>query len=306
MQALTGLIRTMRPKQWTKNVLFVFPAIVFDGKLFQTPWLGNVLITCILMILMSGTVYIINDLVDIEKDKQHPRKKNRPLPSGQLPIQLAIAAAIIIPVFAIGIAFLWNPENKPYLGIIMVIYLVIQLTYSFKFKHIVILDVMTVTAGFVLRVLAGFVVIDAERFSPWLFATTGLLALFLVVGKRRQELATLGENALKTRPIFQHYNLALLDEMLRLVLTSTFITYLLYTIEVDTVIRLGDVNLAILTVPFVLYGLFHYLYLIHVKGEGGAPDEILLNDRPLQIIMLLWGLTVIFLLYVLPQLVPGA
>ncbi|MGB1287016.1 MAG: UbiA family prenyltransferase, partial [Aggregatilineales bacterium] len=214
MQALIGLLKTMRPKQWTKNLLFVFPAIVFDGKLFDAPSFLNVCIAAGLMILMSGTVYIINDLVDIEKDRQHPRKKNRPLPSGQLPTQLALVAATIIPIIALGIALSWNRQ----LAFIMLVYLLIQLAYSLRLKHVVIIDVLTVTAGFVLRVIAGVVVIEVTNFSPWLYACTGLLALFLIVGKRRQELVNLGENALKTRPIFQHYNLPLLDEMLRLVL----------------------------------------------------------------------------------------
>jgi 4-hydroxybenzoate polyprenyltransferase len=303
LQALTGLIRTMRPTQWTKNVLFVFPAIIFDGKLFYTEALINVVYACFAMILMSGTVYIINDLVDIEKDRQHPRKKDRPLPSGQLPKNVAIIAAIVIPLVTLVVTWFIHPIWGWKLAVVLLVYLLIQILYSFVLKNIVLLDVLTVTAGFVLRVVAGVVVIDVENFSPWLYACTGLLALFLVVGKRRQELVTLGENAVKTRPIFQHYNLALLDDMLRMVTTSTLITYLLYTIERDTVIRVAGVNLTPITVMYVVYGLFRYLYLIHVRGEGSAPDEVLLKDRPLQIAILLFGLTFIALLYVLPRLV---
>ncbi len=303
MQALTGLIRTMRPTQWTKNVLFVFPAIVFDGKLFKPDSLANVLYACFAMILLSGTVYIINDLVDIEKDRQHPRKKDRPLPSGQLPINVAIAAAILIPLVTLVVTWFIHPVWGWKLAVVLLVYLLIQILYSFVLKNIVLLDVLTVTAGFVLRVVAGVVVIDVENFSPWLYACTALLALFLVVGKRRQELVTLGENAVKTRPIFQHYNLPLLDDMLRMVTTSTLITYLLYTIERDTVIRVAGVNLTPITVMYVVYGLFRYLYLIHVRGEGSAPDEVLLKDRPLQIAIVLFGLTFIALLYVLPRLV---
>lgn len=298
MQALLGLIRTMRPRQWTKNVLFVFPAIVFDKQLFDPNALLRVVLACVLLILMSGTVYIINDLVDIEKDRQHPKKKNRPLPSGQLPKQLAFSTAIILPVItlilALGLDF--------GLTIVLAVYLLIQVAYSLRLKNIVIVDVLTVTAGFLLRVLAGVVVIDVANFSPWLYACTGLLALFLAVGKRRQELVTLGEHAIQTRPIFEHYNLALIDDMLRLVTTSTFITYVLYTIEVQTV-RIVDINLALLTVPFVIYGLFRYLYLIHVRGEGSAPDEVLLTDRALQLTMLGWVVTFITLLYIIPEFV---
>ncbi|MCI0350546.1 MAG: hypothetical protein L0Z53_14070, partial [Acidobacteriales bacterium] len=159
--------------------------------------------------------------------------------------------------------------------------------------------VLTVTSGFVLRVLAGVVVIDVANFSPWLYACAGLLALFLAVGKRRQELVTLGEQAVLTRPIFQEYNLALIDDMLRLVTTSTFIAYLLYTIEAN-IASFRGIKLALLTVPFVLYGLYRYLYLIHVRGEGSAPDEIILTDRPLQLAVAGWGLLFMVLLYLLP------
>ena len=297
MQALIGLLGTMRPKQWTKNVLFVFPAIIFDGQVTQLEPLGRVVIACILLILMSGTVYIINDLVDIEKDKQHPKKKNRPLPSGQLPVRLAQFAAVIIPLLTLIAAFFFDSG----LFIVLIVYLLIQIAYSFWLKHMVLLDVLTVTSGFVLRVLAGVVVIDVENFSPWLYACSALLALFLAVGKRRQELVTLGEQALQTRPIFKHYNLALIDDMLRLVTTSTFLTYLLYTIEAD-IGTFQDIQLALISVPFVLYGLFRYLYVIHVQGEGGAPDEVLLTDRPLQLAIVGWGVTFLMLLYVLPAM----
>lgn len=294
MQALMGIIRTMRPKQWTKNVLFVFPALIFDGQLTHLDAVFRVSIACMLLILMSGTVYLINDIVDVEKDKLHPKKKFRPIPSGILPIRLAIVVSIILPALTLSFAFVWDWS----LAIVLVFYLVIQVGYSFYFKHIPILDVMVVTSGFILRVLAGVVVIDVKNFSPWLYACTGLLALFLVVGKRRQELVTLGDNAKLTRPIFVHYNLPLLDDMLRMIMTSTFLAYLLYTIEVN-VTKIANINPALLTVPPVLYGLFRYMYLIHIKGEGSAPDEVLLTDRPLQIAILVWGLIVIVLLYLI-------
>ncbi|GAB5490150.1 MAG: decaprenyl-phosphate phosphoribosyltransferase [Phototrophicaceae bacterium] len=298
MQALSGLLRTMRPKQWTKNVLFVFPALIFDGKLTDPVSFYRVTIACILLILMSGTVYIINDLVDIEKDKLHPKKKNRPLPSGELPVSVAKVAAIVLPLLTLTFATYWDRD----LAIVLLLYLLIQIAYSFYLKHVVLLDVMTVTSGFVLRVIAGVVVIPApgvQNFSPWLYACSALLALFLAVGKRRQELVTLGDQALKTRPIFKYYNLALIDDMLRLVTTSTFLTYLLYTIEADIGTFRG-IQLALITVPFVLYGLFRYLYIIHVQGAGGAPDEVLLTDRPLQLAIVGWGITFIGILYVLP------
>jgi 4-hydroxybenzoate polyprenyltransferase len=283
----------MRPKQWTKNVLFVFPAIVFDGQLNQLDALARVVLACFLLILVSGTVYLINDIVDIEKDRNHPKKRLRPLPSGQLSVPMAGVAAALIPLAAVVIALSYSEP----LAIVLVAYLLLQIAYSLRLKHIPILDVLTIMIGFELRVLAGVVVIDVANFSPWLYACTGLLALFLIVGKRRQELVMLGEQAIKTRPIFAHYNLALIDDMLRMVMTSTFLTYLLYTIEVN-VTQVADINLGLLTVPPVLYGLFRYMYLIHIKGEGSAPDEVLLTDRPLQAAILVWSTIVLILLYV--------
>ncbi len=295
MQAFIGLLRTMRPKQWTKNLLFVFPAIIFDGQFFDLEPLLRVTLAFVLFSITAGTVYIINDLVDIESDRQHPRKKFRPLPSGQLPIGLARTAAIIIPSVTLSIAFLLEPA----LALILTAYLVLQIFYSFVLKHVVLIDVLTIMIGFVMRVAAGVVVIEVENFSPWLYATTGLLALFLAVGKRRQELIALGTNAANVRPIFKEYNLALIDDMIRIITTSTLITYILYTIEVS--VEPGE-NYGLVTVPFVMYGLFRYLYLIHVRGEGSAPDEVLLKDRPLQVALLLFGLTFIVILYVIPEL----
>jgi len=295
LQAFIGLLRTMRPKQWTKNLLFVFPAIIFDGQFFDLEPLLRVTLAFVLFSMTAGTVYVINDLVDIESDRQHPRKKFRPLPSGQLPVGLARTAAIIIPSITLGGAFLLEPA----LALILTAYLVLQIFYSFVLKHVVLIDVLTIMIGFVMRVAAGVVVIEVENFSPWLYATTGLLALFLAVGKRRQELIALGTNAANVRPIFKEYNLSLLDDMIRIITTSTLITYVLYTIEVS--VEPGE-NYGLVTVPFVMYGLFRYLYLIHVRGEGSAPDEVLLKDRPLQVTLLFFGLTFVFILYIIPEL----
>ncbi len=296
MTILTALLRTMRPRQWPKNILFVFPALVFDGQLFNPDSFLRVTAAACLLIVVSGTVYIINDLVDVEKDRQHPKKRFRPIPAGALPVPVAISAAIVLPLIALVAAVALSVP----LALVLGLYLAVQLIYSFYLKHIPIVDVLTVTSGFVMRVIAGVVVIGVQNFSPWLYACTGLLALFLVVGKRRQELITLGENAAKTRPIFEHYNLPLLDEMLRFVITSTFMTYLLYTIEVN-ITPIKDVNLLLFTVPPVLYGLMRYMYLIHIKGEGAAPEEVLLTDRPVQITILVWGAIVVSVIY-LPTL----
>jgi 4-hydroxybenzoate polyprenyltransferase len=292
LQQLLGLIRTLRPRQWTKNVL-IFAGIVFDGQLFIAESFVRILISFLLLCLISGSVYIINDLVDVDSDRQHPVKRNRPIASGQLSIPAARAAAVIFPLLALLGALLMSRG----FALIMLTYLILQLLYSFRLKHVVILDVMAVASGFVLRVAAGVFVVPVERFSPWLYGCIALLALFLIIGKRRQEYLELATNAGKVRRSLQSYNLPLLDDMLRMVMTSTLIAYVLYAIESPSPLLAGN-NLALLTVPFVLYGMFRYLYLIHVKGEGSAPEEVLLKDRPLQIAILLWGLTFVLILYV--------
>lgn len=291
---LLGLVRTMRIHQWTKNVL-IFAGIVFDGQLFVLDSLVRIVAAYFLLCLTSSTIYIINDILDVESDRQHPRKKFRAIPSGQLPVPAAMVSAAVIGVGTLIAATLLNWR----FAIVLVLYLIIHILYGIRLKHIVILDILSVTSGFVLRVLAGVVVVKVAAFSPWLYATVGLWAMFLVIGKRRQEMVELGENAGKIRSTLGQYNLQLLDEMLRFVMIGTFLTYLFYTIESPSVLLAGT-KLGLITVPFVLYGLFRYMYLIYVKGEGAAPDEVALHDRPLQIAILLWGLTFIVLLYVLP------
>ena len=290
---LPALIQTMRPRQWTKNILFVFPAIVFDAKLLESGLLLRVLAACGLLILLSGSVYIINDLCDLESDRAHPKKRHRPLPSGRLPIPFAVAAAVLISLIALLLAFALDFGLCLLLGA----YLLLQMAYSLVLKHCALLDVLAVAAGFVLRVMAGGVVI-AVPISPWLYSFAGLLALFLVIAKRRQELFALGAAAADARPIFKQYSLPLLDEMLRIVSTATLITYILYTIEVETM-TIDGINFGLLTVPMILYGLFRYLYLIHIENDERAPDEVLLSDRPLQMAMLLAGLILFVILYFL-------
>lgn len=293
LQALLGLIQTMRPKQWIKNVLFVSPAIVFDVKLLEAELLLRVMAACILLILMSGSMYIVNDLADMENDRQHPTKRRRPIASGVLPRSLAAAAAICLPALAVLAAFQLDRE----LALILIAYGVIQILYSLRLKHLALIDVLTVSTGFMLRVMAGGAVIDVI-ISPWLYGFAGLLALFLVIAKRRQEWVRLGDQALNTRPVFRQYNLALLDDMLRVVTTSVMITYILYTIESGAMEKYG-VNLGLLTVPIVIYGLFRYLYLIHVEETDKAPDEVLLTDRPMQLTVAAAALTVFAILYLL-------
>lgn len=292
-QMLGAMIQSMRPQQWTKNVLFVFPAILFDIKLLDVDALVRVAVACALLILVSSSVYIINDLLDLEQDRQHPSKRRRPIAAGRLPVSVAKAQAVILAMVALVFAYNFDVE----VAVLLAFYLLVQILYSRYLKHIALLDVLTVAGGFVIRVLIGGVVIDVVV-SPWLLAFTGLLALFLVIGKRRQELIVLGENASLSRTSFRHYNLPLLDEMLRITTTSTLITYILYTIEVETMTKQG-INLGLLTVPFILYGLLRYLYLIHVEAIDYAPDEVLLADRPIQASVVLAGISYFIILYVI-------
>lgn len=290
---LIGLLQTMRPRQWTKNILFVFPPLVFDSLLFDLDALTRVALCGCLLILISGSIYIINDLADLTADRAHPQKKSRPLAAGLVSVPAARIAAAILPALALALANAVDQE----LFWVLLAYFVLQVAYSFRLKHIVLLDILVVAAGFVLRVLAGGVVIDV-RLSPWLYTSAGLLALFLVIGKRRQEYSALGDKAAATRPVFAHYNLALLDEMLRIVTASAMITYILYTVEARTMVRYGE-NLGLLTVPIVIYGLFRYLYLIYVRDEGSAPDEVLLTDRPLQATIFAAALAYFVIIYML-------
>jgi 4-hydroxybenzoate polyprenyltransferase len=286
---LIGILKSLRPKQWTKNG-FVFAALIFDIKLFQPEPFIKTIYGFILLCLISGTVYIINDLVDIQKDRQHPTKKNRPIASGQISYSVAIVVAIILSSLCLLLGF-WLDLI---FGVVITGYWLLQIAYSLILKNIVIVDVLTVAGGFVLRVIAGVVLVQAERFSPWLYVFTVLLALFLVLGKRRQELAMLKDHASNTRAILNEYNLPFLDEMMAIVTAGTVMTYAFYTFSAP---NLPDNHLMMLTIPFVLYGIFRYLYIVHVQGNGGAPDEVLLFDRPLQISIALFTLTAVAILY---------
>jgi 4-hydroxybenzoate polyprenyltransferase len=288
-QLISGILKSLRPKQWTKNG-FIFAALIFDIKLFQTEPFIKTVYGFILLCLISGTVYIINDLVDIDRDRHHPTKKNRPIASGQVPYGVALATAVILSAVCLFLCF-WLDT---FFAIIVTAYWLLQIAYSLVLKNIVVVDVLTVAGGFVLRVAAGVVLVQAERFSPWLYVFTVLLALFLVLGKRRQELVLLKDHAVNTRSILNEYNLPFLDEMMAIVTAGTVMTYAFYTFSAP---NLPDNHLMMLTIPFVLYGIFRYLYVIHVQGNGGAPDEVLLVDRPLQISIALFTLTAVAILY---------
>ncbi len=286
---LSGLLKTMRPKQWTKNV-FVFAALVFDKKLLNPVYAARTFAAFLLFCMMSGAVYIINDIADRDKDKLHPKKRNRPIASGRLPLPHAKAAATVLVGTSLWLGYVISPP----LALILATYLVLNIAYSFVLKHLVIIDVLTIAAGFVLRVAAGTVVFPVERFSPWLYVCTTLLALFLALSKRRQEIVLLADGANSHRRILDEYNLYFLDEMLGLVSSTTLIAYALYTFSAP---NLPSNHLMMLTIAFVLYGLFRYMYLIHVQKETAPPDEVLLKDKPLLLDVVLWVVTAAMVLY---------
>ena len=285
----SALLRTMRPKQWAKNV-FVFAGIFFDGRVYDLHRLARSLVAFAIFCLISSAVYLVNDLADIEKDRQHPVKKYRPLASGTLKPIVAKVAAVVISVPSLLGAF-WLDAK---FGWVVLIYAVAMVLYSFVLKNLVIIDVMTVAAGYVLRVLAGALVVVVTRFSPWLYVCTTLLALFVAINKRRHELLLLAGNANKHRVSLQEYSVAFLDEMTSVVTATALAAYSFYTFSAP---NLPENHLMMLTIPFVIYGIFRYLYLIHSKNLGGTPEDIILGDRPLLITLLLFVLTAGLVLY---------
>lgn len=287
------LLRAMRPRQWTKNAV-VFAALVFDAKMTEPTYLIRTVLGFAIFCLVSGTVYLINDLTDIEKDRQHPKKRTRPIAAGRLSVGVARAAIVVILLICLPASFLLDPL----FGAIVCGYLLLQVAYSLWLKNVVILDVFVIAAGFVLRVAGGAALVDAERFSPWLYVCMVLLALFLALGKRRGELVLLQGDANSHRAILEEYSLPFLDEMLSVVTATTVLAYALYTFDPGNP-HLPVNNAMMLTIPFVLYAIFRYLYLIHQRGETAPPDEVLLKDVPLLVTIFLWGGTVFVLLYVL-------
>lgn len=287
---IVGLIKTMRPRQWPKNG-FVFAALFFDRQVLQIDSILQAILAFILLCLVSSAVYIMNDLADIESDREHPTKRNRPLPSGQLDISVARIALAVLVVFGLAASFTLSTV----FGLILLGYFLLQVAYTWQLKHIVLLDVSAVATGFILRVAAGVVIVEVERFSPWLYVCTGFLALFLALGKRRHELVLLGTGAGNHRAILQEYNLDLIDRLMGIVATSCLVSYSLYTFQSE---GLPPNHFMMLTIPFALYTLFRLLYLIHVRQEGGAPEEILLRDRPLQVTLVLWAVVIFLALYV--------
>src|SRR5881409_651245 len=286
---LAGIVVSMRPRQWIKN-LVVFAPLIFAKKWLDVPLAGRAAAAFGLFCCASGAVYIINDLFDADRDRKHPLKARRPIASKALGTLPAVTAAILLLTLSLMAGFALSPA----FGAVLLAYVAINLVYSFWLKEVVIIDVMVIASGFVLRAVAGALIINVE-ISHWLIMCTILLSLFLALCKRRQELESLS-HAHEHRLILREYSLDFIDQMINVVTPSTLLMYILYSVSPEIQMKLGTSHLY-LTVPFVLYGIFRYLYLVHKKGGGGSPATALLTDRPLLICVGLSTMTVVVLLY---------
>ena len=289
-RSLPLLVASVRPEQWTKNLL-LFAGLMFGGRLLDSSAVllatGAFAIFCAL----SSAIYLYNDISDREADRNHPLKRTRPVASGALPVRTAAITAAVLGAAGLGFAM----RLGPVFGGLAAAYLVLLLLYSTALKHIVIIDVLTIAAGFVLRAVAGAVAVNVP-IGPWLPVCTTLLALFLVLSKRRHELLLLGEGATDHRPILQEYSPYLLDQMIAVVTASTVIAYSIFATSTETAERLGTGRLGV-TIPFVLYGIFRYLYLVHQKRGGGSPTTMLVTDGPLLTCVALWAVVAGLCLY---------
>ncbi len=283
------IFKSARPKQWIKN-LFIFAPLIFSQNLLDKPLFLKTVLAFVTFCFLSSAHYIFNDLQDLEEDKLHPLKSQRPLASGRLQKPAAVAAMLVLGTVGFGLALTINE----YFFLIGLFYVVLQIAYSLWLKHVVILDIFVIAAGFLIRVVAGGLAIRVD-ISHWLLICTMLLSLFLAMGKRRHELVLLNRSAMSHRPILKEYNTYLLDQMISVVTASTLVAYCLYTISEETVTKFGTAKL-IYTVPFVLYGIFRYLYLIHQKAEGGSPESLIIEDKPLLLDTLLWIVAAVLIL----------
>lgn len=317
IEQLKYFVLGMRPKQWVKNA-FVFAGIVFaEEHLFTNPWaIGRVLIAFALFCVVSGCVYLMNDLADIDQDRLHPKKSKRPLPSGRLSPAVARGGAWMLGIGALALPWLlgaqrmastaptngslWQDMRLSFalgwfvFGVILLIYFLVQVAYTFRLKHVVIIDLFAIAAGFMLRALGGAAVLQVI-ITPWWLMCVLLLALFLGLGKRRNELMVLEDSAGTHRRILQEYSSNLLDQLIVIVVACTILAYSLATFSAPSVPQ-EPFPFLMLSIPFVIYALFRYMYLMYQRGEGGTPEELLLEDRPLLVSILIWGVLVIGIL----------
>ncbi len=283
----SAYLRLIRPRQWTKNG-FVLAGVVFSGEALQASSVVAALLAFVAFCALSGATYAANDILDVKEDRGHPTKRLRPVASGEVPVPFAIAFAVLLAVAGLVLAF----SVDIWVGIAGLAYLLLQAVYTPVLKHITLLDVMSISAGFVIRALAGVAAVG-EPISPWLVVCTGLLTLFLGFSKRRYELFVLGEGAKTHRKNLGDYSTEMLDQMMMIMLTATIIGYTMYTFTFSFHLR----SYMMLSVPFVIYGVLRYMLLVHRDG-GGDPDTLLLRDRPLQITLLLFLAVVMTVIYV--------
>lgn len=288
--ALGALIESFRPAQWVKNG-FVFAALVFSRSLTDWHRTSVVTLAALIFCLISSASYLLNDILDAPEDRNHPLKRLRPLASGRLGVPVAASVAALLAFAALGAA--WALDQQFF--VVVASYAGLNLLYSWFLKRVVLLDVFVIAAGFVFRVLAGGVVIHVE-ISAWLIVCTTLLALFLALTKRRHELVLLGDNASNHRSILAHYSPYFLDQLIGIVTASTVMSYALYTLSHDVATKFPGKRLE-LTIPFVLFGIFRYLYLVHRNKEGGNPTRLLFTDPVLLAVVLLWAASAILIIY---------
>jgi 4-hydroxybenzoate polyprenyltransferase len=285
-----AVVVSLRPEQWTKNLL-VFAGLVFGGRLLDAAAITAACGAFVVFCVLSGAIYLFNDIADREADTRHPLKRTRPIAAGDLSVRTALLLGVVLAGGGVVAAF---TLSVPF-GVLAAAYVAALTLYSTVLKHAVIVDVLTIAAGFLLRAIAGAVVVLVP-ISNWLLICTTLLALFLALSKRRHELMLLADGAVDHRPILEEYSPYLLDQMIGVVTSSTLIAYTMYATSQDTATRLGTTRLGF-TIPFVLYGIFRYLYLVHQKRGGGSPATMLLSDRPLLVCVALWVTSVVLLLY---------
>ncbi len=289
---LLAVVQSLRPKQWTKNLL-VFTGLVFTYNLFDWSMLASVLASFVVFCALSSAGYLWNDVRDVEADRLHPAKRRRPIAAGRLPVGLAATLALLLAAGGLYVAFALRSS----FGLVTALYVMLTLSYSVWLKHLVLIDIFGISAGFVLRAVGGAVVIGVPV-SPWLYVCTVLGSLFLALGKRRNELETLAGTAGAHRRNLEHYTLELVDQLILIVASVTVMAYSLYTFSAENLPR--DHSM-MLTIPLVVYGIFRYLYLVRVKRQGGAPEDMLLTDPGLLGTVVAWAALSVVILYLVPH-----
>jgi len=291
MKKVYYLLKAMRPRQWVKNGFILIP-LLFARKVFDLPSLLDAIQAVLVFCLVSGAIYLLNDLFDVAADRMHPVKKFRPLAAGLISPRLTQVAIGLLLVAGV----LWSWQIGSGFLIVVTIYIIVQILYNFKLKEVVIMDVFCVSAGFFLRVIAGAAAIEVAV-SHWLVVCTILLSMFLALAKRRHELVLMGNGEAKEhRKVLSHYSPDLLDQMVSVITAGTLVSYMLYCVSSETIEKFNTDHL-IYTFPFVLYGIFRYLYIMHKKNGGGSPEKILITDKPMLLNVLLWAISSGLIIY---------